>query len=69
MFGRYLNPRKGYQIFRYLSAYPSHQVVGMPALSPTMTNGTITSWKKLPGDRVGAGETIAEVETDQAVVQ
>jgi pyruvate dehydrogenase E2 component (dihydrolipoamide acetyltransferase) len=55
-----------FQIVKYLSTYPSHQVVGMPALSPTMTHGTISSWNKQPGDVVAAGETIAEVETDKA---
>lgn len=53
---------------KYFSSFPSHQVVGMPALSPTMSVGTISSWKKQPGDYVNSGDTIAEVETDKAVI-
>merc|ERR1740133_537871 len=47
---------------------PSHQVVGMPALSPTMETGTIASWKVGEGEAFGAGDVIAEVETDKATV-
>jgi hypothetical protein len=68
MLTRLLNPRVVSRSWRYLSSYPPHQVVGMPALSPTMASGTISSWNKQPGDLVGAGETIAEVETDKAVM-
>jgi pyruvate dehydrogenase E2 component (dihydrolipoamide acetyltransferase) len=66
MFGRYLNHLKRFQRVKYLSTYPAHQLVGMPALSPTMTHGTISCWKKQVGELVGAGDTIAEVETDKA---
>lgn len=45
---------------------PSHNVVGMPSLSPTMTAGIIGKWLKSPGDRVNAGDSIAEIETDKA---
>lgn len=41
----------------------------MPALSPTMTEGTLVKWHKGEGDRIGAGEMIAEVETDKATVE
>jgi hypothetical protein len=68
MLARYFNPRVISRSWRYLSTYPPHQVVGMPALSPTMTSGTISSWSKQPGEFVGAGDTIAEVETDKAVM-
>ena len=30
---------------RFFSSYPDHEVVGMPALSPTMEVGTLASWK------------------------
>lgn len=40
----------------------------MPALSPTMTLGTIASWGKKEGERVSVGDVIAEVETDKATV-
>ena len=48
---------------RCFSAYPPHLVVNMPALSPTMTQGTVSSWKKKVGDACTAGDTIAEIET------
>ncbi|KAF9418275.1 pyruvate dehydrogenase complex dihydrolipoamide acetyltransferase component (E2) [Podila epigama] len=38
----------------------------MPALSPTMTEGTITTWKKKEGDAVVAGDVLLEIETDKA---
>ena len=42
--------------------------VVMEALSPTMEEGRIASWKKKEGDVVKSGEVIAEVETDKAVM-
>lgn len=53
---------------RYLSALPKHNVVGMPALSPTMTAGTIGKWTCKPGDKISPGDSLAEVETDKASV-
>ncbi|KAG0056843.1 hypothetical protein BGZ83_003137 [Gryganskiella cystojenkinii] len=38
----------------------------MPALSPTMTEGTITAWKKKEGDVVAVGDVLLEIETDKA---
>jgi pyruvate dehydrogenase E2 component (dihydrolipoamide acetyltransferase) len=38
----------------------------MPALSSTMTEGTIVSWAKVPGEKVGKGETVLVVESDKA---
>src|SRR5437588_11496228 len=40
--------------------------IQMPKLSDTMTEGTLVSWKKKKGDKVSAGEVIAEIETDKA---
>jgi len=40
----------------------------MPALSPTMTEGTIVNWNKKEGDKIEAGEVICEIQTDKAVV-
>ena len=42
--------------------------VGMPSLSPTMTAGTIASWKKQPGEALKAGDVLCEIETDKASV-
>lgn len=40
----------------------------LPALSPTMETGVISSWKKQVGDFVEAGDVIADIQTDKAVV-
>ena len=41
----------------------------MPALSPTMTEGTLARWLKKQGDTVKAGDIIAEIETDKATME
>ena len=41
------------------------QLVTMPKLGLTMTQGTITAWMKREGDAVAAGETLCEIETDK----
>jgi len=41
----------------------------MPAVSPSMTEGSIARWLKKEGDAVKAGELLAEIETDKAVVE
>lgn len=43
--------------------------VTMPALSPTMTEGALARWHVAVGDRVSAGDVIAEVETDKATME
>jgi pyruvate dehydrogenase E2 component (dihydrolipoamide acetyltransferase) len=43
--------------------------IQMPKLSDTMTEGTLVSWKKKKGDKVSAGEVIAEIETDKATME
>lgn len=42
--------------------------VVMPKLTDTMEEGVLLGWKKREGDRVEAGEVIAEIETDKAVM-
>lgn len=41
----------------------------MPALSPTMEEGTLAKWVKSEGDTVEAGDVIAEIETDKATME
>ena len=41
----------------------------MPALSPTMEEGTLAKWLKGEGDKVEAGDIIAEIETDKATME
>jgi len=41
----------------------------MPALSPTMEQGTLAKWLKQEGDRIEPGDIIAEIETDKATME
>ena len=41
----------------------------MPALSPTMEEGTLSKWVKKEGDDVSSGDVIAEIETDKATME
>ena len=41
----------------------------MPSLSPTMTEGNLTKWLIKEGDKVSAGDVIAEIETDKATME
>ena len=41
----------------------------MPALSPTMKEGSISKWLKQEGDKVEPGDVLAEIETDKAIME
>ena len=41
----------------------------MPALSPTMTEGTLSKWLKAEGDAVESGDVLCEIETDKATME
>ena len=41
----------------------------MPAMSPTMTEGTVARWLKKEGDTVRSGDVLAEIETDKATME
>src|SRR6266536_2410494 len=43
--------------------------IQMPKLSDTMTEGTLVAWKKKKGDKVSAGDVIAEIETEKATME
>jgi len=45
------------------------EVVLMPRLSDTMTEGVIASWQKKVGDKVRKGDVLAEIETDKATME
>jgi pyruvate dehydrogenase E2 component (dihydrolipoamide acetyltransferase) len=71
--GRLLAPtrsvlRTGFNshVVRYYASFPDHQVIKMPALSPTMQAGNIGSWQKKIGDSIAPGEVLVEIETDKA---
>jgi pyruvate dehydrogenase E2 component (dihydrolipoamide acetyltransferase) len=44
-------------------------LIRMPALSPTMTEGTLARWLKNEGDGIEPGDVIAEIETDKATME
>ncbi len=43
-------------------------IIKMPQLSDTMTEGTIVSWEKKPGEKIERGTVVATVETDKAIM-
>ncbi len=43
--------------------------ITMPALSPTMTDGTLAKWLKAEGDTVESGDVLCEIETDKATME
>ena len=45
------------------------EVVLMPRLSDTMTEGVIASWQKNVGDKISKGDVLAEIETDKATME
>jgi len=52
----------------WFSAYPPHEIVGLPKLSPTMESGSIGSWNLEEGDEFGPGDILCSIETDKATV-
>ncbi|EWM30104.1 dihydrolipoamide s-acetyltransferase [Nannochloropsis gaditana] len=50
------------------ASLPEHTVVGMPALSPTMTHGNVAVWHKKEGDEIGPGDALCDIETDKATM-
>jgi len=49
-------------------SFPQHTKIRLPALSPTMEQGTIAKWVKKEGDQIMEGDLIAEIETDKATM-
>lgn len=50
------------------SSYPTHMKITLPALSPTMTMGTVQRWEKKLGEKLSEGDLLAEIETDKATI-
>ncbi|KAI4877921.1 hypothetical protein NFI96_017414 [Prochilodus magdalenae] len=50
------------------STYPPHMKILLPALSPTMTMGTVQRWEKKVGEKLNEGDLLAEIETDKATI-
>lgn len=49
-----------------LCSVPSQ--ITLPALSPTMTMGTVQRWEKKVGEKLNEGDLLAEIETDKATI-
>src|ERR1700733_10674919 len=45
------------------------EIIKMPKLSDTMTEGVVAKWHKKVGDKVKNGEIIADIETDKATME
>ena len=45
------------------------EIIRMPKLSDTMTEGVVAEWHKNIGDEVESGELLAEIETDKATME
>lgn len=50
------------------SSYPTHMKITLPALSPTMSMGTVQRWEKKVGEKLSEGDLLAEIETDKATI-
>ncbi|CAN0923313.1 Dihydrolipoyllysine-residue acetyltransferase component 1 of pyruvate dehydrogenase complex, mitochondrial [Linum grandiflorum] len=64
-----LNLKLHSSVRHFSSDVPPHTVVGMPALSPTMTQGNIAKWHKKEGDKIEVGDILCEIETDKATLE
>ncbi|GAB4842584.1 hypothetical protein Ancab_012560 [Ancistrocladus abbreviatus] len=60
---------QSWRSFSSNSDLPPHQEIGMPSLSPTMTEGNIARWLKKEGEKLSPGEVLCEVETDKTTVE
>ena len=45
------------------------EIIRMPKLSDTMTEGVVAEWHKKVGEEVESGELLAEIETDKATME
>ncbi|KAJ6690562.1 hypothetical protein OIU85_006783 [Salix viminalis] len=64
-----LKPKMQIGVRHFSSSEPSYTVVGMPALSPTMTQGNIAKWWKKEGEKIEVGDVLCEIETDKATLE
>lgn len=67
LFGQWKEIRLKSQISKFKSRYLMAEVITMPRLSDTMTDGKVSKWHKKVGDSVKEGDVLAEIETDKAV--
>src|SRR5215475_5313295 len=45
------------------------EIVRMPKMSDTMTEGVVAKWHKKVGDKIKSGDLVAEIETDKATME
>ena len=45
------------------------EIVRMPKMSDTMTEGVVAKWHKKIGDKIKSGELVADIETDKATME
>ena len=45
------------------------EIVRMPKMSDTMTEGVVSKWHKKIGDKIKSGDLVAEIETDKATME
>ena len=45
------------------------EIINMPRLSDTMTEGVVATWLKKVGDKIQSGDILAEIETDKATME
>jgi pyruvate dehydrogenase E2 component (dihydrolipoamide acetyltransferase) len=64
---RFLRSRSVSRRF-FATEYPPHEILPLPALSPTMEIGGVANWIKKEGDAIMAGDIVVEIETDKATV-
>lgn len=62
------NTRVGLAFPNSLIIHRDATTIVLPSLSPTMTHGTVTEWKKKPGDKLVAGDILCDIDTDKASV-
>mmetsp|Transcript_23089 Transcript_23089/g.28320 ORF Transcript_23089/g.28320 Transcript_23089/m.28320 type:complete len:532 (+) Transcript_23089:218-1813(+) len=62
------NIRDNDTYLRFQSSYPPHIILPLPALSPTMETGTISTWNLTDGSEFSAGDVFCSIETDKATM-
>jgi len=62
-------PASGKRNYAAAAAYPTHELLPMPSLSPTMTEGSIAGWKKAVGEKINAGDILCDIQTDKATME
>jgi pyruvate dehydrogenase E2 component (dihydrolipoamide acetyltransferase) len=64
-----LKPHTNQQINNHKALKDMAEIVRMPKLSDTMTEGVVAEWHKKVGDSVSEGDLLAEIETDKATME